>query len=336
MSRRRVVRRGRGGIGLLLAALVVTACSAGTAESTVTSSAQPPAVTSSPSTTIGALPADTTTTTTPWDGPCGRPKAAATSYDHVIWIWMENKDRSAVFDSNKAPFLHGLAEACGTAANYVDHGIHPSLPNYIAATTGATQGVIDDGDPRQHKLSVDNIFRQVRAVGKTSKSYEEAMPANCSLQSSGRYAVKHNPAAYFEGGDDRTACEQDNVPFDQFFSDLARGLPNFVMITPDMCNDMHDCPVATGDKWLSDVVARITESSRYRDGRTALFVVFDESEGVGTTPFVAVAPSIVPGTVADGQLDHYALLAFTEDALGVADHLGKAANAPSMAQAFGL
>jgi phospholipase C len=162
------------------------------------------------------------------------------------------------------------------------------------------------------------------------------MPANCSLQSGGRYAVKHNPAAYFVGGDDRTACEQDNVPFDQFFSDLAGGLPNFAMITPDLCNDTHDCPVSTGDKWLSDVVARITESPTYRDGRTALFVVFDESEGAGTTPFVAVAPSIVPGTVADGQLDHFALLAFTEDALGITDHLGQAADAPSMAQAFGL
>jgi hypothetical protein len=176
----------------------------------------------------------------------------------------------------------------------------------------------------------------VRAIGKTSKSYEESMPANCSLQSSNKYAVKHNPAAYFVGGDDRTACKHDNVPFDQFYTDLAGGLPDFAMITPNICNDMHDCSVAKGDKWLADVVARITSSPTYRDGRTALFVVFDESEGGGTTPFVAVAPAIMPGTVADVQLDHYALLAFTEDALGITDHLGKAADSPGMAKAFGL
>ena len=338
---------------LVLTAILVTACSAGAKGSAVTSTlpesastvvrpsrsttSTEPTTTTTTTTTAATAPATVATPTTiPWVGPCGRPGVAPGTYEHVIWIWMENKDRGAVFDSGKAPFLQSLADACGTASNYIDHGIRPSLPNYIAATSGGTQGVHDDADPQQHKLPVDNIFRQVRAIGKTSKSYEEAMPGNCSLQSTDRYAVKHNPAAYFVGGDDRTACERDNVPFDQFFVDLAGELPAFSMITPDMCNDMHDCPVAAGDQWLADVVSRITSSPTYRQGNTALFIAFDESEGAGTLPFVAVAPSIVPGTVADAQLDHFALLAFTEDALGIADHLGKAADAPSMAQAFGL
>ncbi len=249
---------------------------------------------------------------------------------------MENKDRSKIFDSADAPFLHSLAQACGTASNYVDHGIRPSLPNYLAATSGSTQDVHDDGDPRHHKLRVDNVFRQVRAVGKSSKSYEEGMPGNCTLQSTDRYAVKHNPATYFIGGDDRTACERDDVPFDQFYADLAGDLPAFSMITPDMCNDMHDCSVATGDAWLADVVTRIISSPTYRQGTTVLFIAFDESGGAGNLPFVAVAPSIVPGTDADVQLDHYALLAFTQDALGITDRLGNAADASAMANAFGL
>ena len=249
---------------------------------------------------------------------------------------MENKDRKAVFDSQDAPFMHQLAETCGTAANYVDHGIRPSLPNYIAATSGGTQGVRDDGFPRDHRLRVDNIFRQVRAIGKVSKSYEEAMPDNCSLRSTDRYAVKHNPAAYYVDGDDRAACKQDNVSFDQFFPDLASGLPAFSLITPDTCNDMHDCSVSTGDKWLQDVVSRITASAGYKDGKTAVFIVFDESEGAGTMPFIAIAPSIKPGTTVDTELDHYALLAFTEVALGIDTLLGNAAHANSMADAFGL
>ena len=162
------------------------------------------------------------------------------------------------------------------------------------------------------------------------------MPANCSLQSTSRYAVKHNPAAYFVGGDDRAACERDNVSFDQFLPDLAGGLPAFSLITPDICNDMHDCPVATGDKWLQGVVSAITASPTYREGRTAVFIVFDESEGGGTTPFIAIAPTIVPGTVAGIELDHYALLAFAEDALGITTRLGKAASAASMHDAFAL
>jgi hypothetical protein len=249
---------------------------------------------------------------------------------------MENKNRDDVFDSNAAPFMRGLAESCGTASNYVDHGIHPSLPNYIAATSGGTQGVDDDGAPRTHPLDVDNIFRQVRAIGKVARSYQEAMPGTCALDSTNRYAVKHNPAAYYIGGDDRTACERDDVPLDQFLPDLGDGLADFSLITPDICHDMHDCGVATGDKWLEGVVSAITGDATYREARTAIFIVFDESEGDGSMPFIAIAPSVVPGTVAETVLDHFSLLAFTEDALGITHHLGQAADAPNMAAAFGL
>ena len=249
---------------------------------------------------------------------------------------MENKNQGAVFDSTDAPSMGSLAESCGTAWNYVDHGIHPSLPNYIAATSGGTQGVDDDAGPSEHPLDVDNIFRQVRTIGKVAKSYQENMPANCALESTSHYAVKHNPAAYFVGADDRDACLRDDVGFEQFLPDLENGLPAFSLITPDICNDMHDCSVATGDNWLKEVVSAITSSPTYRDGHTAVFIVFDESQGSGTMPFVAMAPSIDPGTRADVELDHYALLAFTEDALGITTRLGQAVDAPSMADAFGM
>ena len=249
---------------------------------------------------------------------------------------MENKNSAAVLDRREAPFIDQLRTSCGSAARYVDHGIHPSLPNYLAATSGGTQGVSDDGSPATHPLDVDNIFRQVRDIGKSAKSYEEAMPANCSLKSTSRYAVKHNPAAYYVGNEDRTACAHDNVPFDRFLPDLENGLPAYSLITPDICNDMHDCSVAVGDQWLHDVVSAIISSETYIAGRTAVFVVFDESEGGGAMPFIAVAPSIVPGTVVGTELDHYSLLGFTEDALGIVTRLGGAADASSLADAFGI
>ena len=76
--------------------------------------------------------------------------------------------------------------------------------------------------------------------------------------------------------------ERDDVPFDQFAVDLAgpsESFPAFALITPDICNDMHDCPVATGDNWLRTNVEPILSSTLYKAGRTAVFVVFDESEG---------------------------------------------------------
>ena len=317
----------------MLATILLTACATSGGDS----------VGSGPAgTSVPGSPAATTTTgssattSVEWVGPCGRAEAAPSLHDHVIWIWMENKDRGEVFDATTTPFMHTLAASCGSASNYVDHGIRPSLPNYIAATSGGTQGISDDKFPDKHPLTVDNIFRQVRDAGKVSRSYQEAMPANCALQSTAQYAVKHNPAAYYVGGDDRSACDRDNVPFDQFLSDLNGDLPAFSLITPDICHDMHDCPVATGDQWLADLVPKITSSTTYRQGRTAVFIVFDESHGGGTTPFIAVAPTIVPGTVTDVELDHYALLAFAEDALGITTRLGEAATAADMAGEFGL
>ena len=251
---------------------------------------------------------------------------------------MENKNHATVLDSSgESPFMDDLAAACATASDYVDRGIHPSLPNYIAATSGDNQGIADDDPPSKHPLDVDNIFRQVRDSGRSARSYEEAMPGKCVLDSAGKYAVKHNPAAYYVGADDRQACQRDDVPFDQFGADLAgpgETFPAFAFITPDICNDMHDCSVTTGDNWLRANVEPILSSALYRAGRTAVFVVFDESEGGGTIPFIAIAPSIEPGTVATTTLDHFSLLRFTENALGIDEHLGRAADAAPLRAAI--
>ena len=88
----------------------------------------------------------------------------------------------------------------------------PSLPNYLGATSGDTGGITDDGGPAIHPQHGDNLFRQVRVSGATVRSYVESMPANCAVAPQGRYAVKHNPAAYYTSGDDRHACAADDVP----------------------------------------------------------------------------------------------------------------------------
>ncbi len=269
--------------------------------------------------------------------PCGRGTATPARYDHVIWVWMENQNTAAIADSNKAPYLASVAAACASATKYVDHGLHPSLPNYVAATSGDPQGVTDDRPPSAHPLVADNIFRQVRSSGRRAVSYEESMAGTCALTSTQLYAVKHNPAAYFAEPDDRSACQLDDVPFEQFDRDLTAGdLPAFSLITPNICNDMHSCPIATGDQWLQHTIDAITTGATYAQGRTIVFIMFDESEGSGTMPFFAIAPGIRPGTRATAELDHYAVLAFTEDALALGTHLGHAAGAADLATALGL
>jgi hypothetical protein len=326
-------------IALLLVASACSSSTTGPAPTTV-----PIATTATPTTapteTIAPTSLVTTlvqpTTTIPefpsGDRPCGTLAEPPATYDHVIWIWMENHSAAQVIGRPDAPFVTDLAAKCATANDYRSVG-KPSLPNYIGATSGDTWGITDDAGPATHRLTVDNLFRQVRAAGGTAISYQDAMPANCVLGGRSTYAVKHNPAAYYAGGDDRSACITDDVPFaPNFLNAMSSGtLPTFSFVTPDLCNDTHDCPVATGDNWLSGVLSVLLDMPVYHAGRTAIFLVWDEDAPM---PFVAITPSVHPGTVLTQTVDHYALLRTTEEMLGITTYLGKAATASSMRPAL--
>jgi hypothetical protein len=268
--------------------------------------------------------------------PCGTADAPPTRYEHIVWIWMENHPETEIRDSPQAPYLNRLIRECATASNYAAVG-SPSLPNYVGATAGSTFGIKDDADPRSHPLEADNLFRQVRSNGGTAKSYEESMPTNCSLEGSGRYAVKHNPEAYFTDAADRAACARDNVPLGEISQgelsdDLARDtLPTFAFITPDLCNDTHDCPIATGDKWLAQWMPAILGSRAYMSATMAVIVVYDEPAPM---PNVFIAPSVVPGTTTPDSFNHYSLLRATEEMLGIDLFLGAAQSSSGLRNAI--
>ncbi len=72
-------------------------------------------------------------------GPCGT-AAAPPAYRHVIWIWMENHSYSDIIGNTaQAPYINSLASSCGVATDY-HNTTHPSLPNYLAATSGLSHG----------------------------------------------------------------------------------------------------------------------------------------------------------------------------------------------------
>jgi len=250
---------------------------------------------------------------------------------------MENHSYSQIIGSSAAPYINSLASGCGLATNYTAV-THPSLPNYIAATSGGTQGITDDNPPSSHPLAVNSIFQQAGSAG----SYEESMPSNCDLTSSGTYAVKHNPEAYYTGI--RTACAADNVPMGTtssgaFASALSSGtLPKFSFVTPNLCDDMHDCSVQTGDAWLQSWVPKITASASYQAGNTVIFITWDEddSSSGNHVATLVISPYTTPGTQSSTAFTHYSLLRTTEQLLGITTFLGNAASAASMRTAFGL
>jgi phosphatidylinositol-3-phosphatase len=256
---------------------------------------------------------------------CGT-TTTAPSWQHVVWIVMENKSYDDIVGNSSAPFENQLAADCGLATDY--HGVtHPSLPNYIAMTSGSTQGIADDGPPSAHELTSPSIFSQLDADW---KSLQESMPTRCDLTNSGQYAVKHNPAAYYTNI--RSACEIQDVPLTT--ADISA---RFTLVTPNLCNDMHNCAVSVGDQWLSVFIPKVLESSQYAAGNTAVFLTFDEddrSSGNHVATFV-IAPTVAGGTRSATPFTHYSLLRTTEEMLGLAP-LGDAASAGSMRSAFGL
>jgi hypothetical protein len=134
--------------------------------------------------------------------------------------------------------------------------------------------------------------------------------AGC-LRSPYPYALKHNPFAYYGG-----SCPQNVVALDALDADLARDTPSFVWITPGLCHDGHDCPLADSGVWLEDLVGRIVSSAAWRD-RGALFIVWDEGDGRSTVvPLIVAAPGLESRRV-DASYDHYSLLAAIEDVFGL-------------------
>jgi phosphatidylinositol-3-phosphatase len=265
-------------------------------------------------------------------GPCGGSTARITK---VLWVWMENKNYSSVIGSSSAPYENRLAARCGLATNY--HAIrHPSLPNYLAATSGSTHGITTDCSPTNCPISGKSIFGQ-----SSSGSYEESMKSNCQLSNSYPYAYRHNPQVYYTA--ERPHCNAANVPMGTVSSGNLRSALNagtlrrFSFVTPNVCNDTHDCSVATGDAYLKSLLPVIFASPDYTSGRLLVVLTWDENAGRSgnRVPAIVASRRTPAGTVSGARFTHYSLLKATEKLLGL-PLLRNAASARSMRAAFGL
>jgi hypothetical protein len=259
----------------------------------------------------------TTTTTTTGGG---------SRYTHVVWIVMENHSYSQIIGSSSAPYINSLAKTYGNAAEMYGES-HPSLPNYIAMTSGGTQGITDDNGPSAHPLSVPSIFSQ---LGTGARSLEESMPSNCDKSSSGNYAVRHNPEAYYINLNG--ACSANDVPLGSTPNISAK----FTFITPNLCDDMHNCSVATGDTWLKGFVPKLLATSQYTSGTTVIFLTWDEDNGSSGNhiPTIVISPT-TKAISSSTKFTHYSMLRTTEEILGL-PRIGAAQTANDMLSAFNL
>jgi phosphatidylinositol-3-phosphatase len=222
---------------------------------------------------------------------------------------------------------------------------------------------------------VKTLPDQLEAAGLTWRGYMEDMGKNPRREAptcghpqigardhtlfataSDKYAAKHNPFVYFHTIiDDQARCDAHVVNLDTLPKDLQSSAttPNFVFITPNLCNDGHDPDCIDGtpggypaiNAFLRRWVPLITASPAFKqDG--LLVITFDESEGYGPEGSTACCgerplPSarrppgvlgpgggrigavllskfIQPGTVSTVPYNHYSLLRTIEDIF----HLG--------------
>jgi acid phosphatase len=246
------------------------------------------------------------------------PRQAVPRPDHVVVVVEENEDASAIVGSADAPYLTSLA---GQGANFTDaHAeTHPSQPNYLALFSGDQQGVTDDRCLAP--IPAPNLGSELLAAGKSFVGYSEDLPqAGFTGCRSGRYAQKHSPWAAFS-----TVPAAANQPWTAWPADFGQ-LPDLAMVTPNLCNDMHDCGVAAGDRWLKDNLAGYANWALTHN--SWLIVTWDEASGSAPDNSIAtmiVGAGIRPGPVSD-RIDHYSLLRTISDAFGVRP-LGRSAAA---------
>ena len=246
-------------------------------------------------------------------GAAPRPVSA---FRHAVVIVFENKPRGAVLGNRAAPAFNALARRAAVLRGY--RGVaHPSLPNYLALVSGSTHGI--RSDCTSCVVKGPSLADALEAKGLTWKTYAEGLPrAGWTGPHLGRYAKKHVPFLYFGSVLANARWRRDVVPLTQF---SARRLPDFALVVPDLCHDMHDCSVAVGDAWLKRFVPPLL-----RVEGTAVFVVFDEAYDAGNgVPALALGPLVRPGSRFAPPMTHYSLLRTVEDGLGL-PRLGRSAH----------
>ncbi len=258
------------------------------------------------------------------------------TYDHVFVIVMENHSYNEIIGSSAAPYINGLLTSGAVARNYYAVS-HPSLPNYLALTGGSTYNITSDCTTCW--VSASNLGDSLEAGGSTWKSYEESMPSACYVGDSYPYAQKHDPFIYFN--DIRTnssRCQSHIVPYSRLATDLgsASTTPNFAFITPNMCNDMHDCSIGTGDSWLKQQVPSILGSPAFTVQHSLLALTWDEDDSSGTNKVATIflGYNVNAGLGSSVSYNHYSLLRTIEAARGTSTLTSNDSNAAAMVDMF--
>jgi acid phosphatase len=251
--------------------------------------------------------------------------ATIPTLDHVVVVVFENHGAPQVIGSSSAPYINSLAAGGANMTNFFAE-THPSQPNYFAMFSGSTQGVTDDTcPPPKSPYSTANLAKEITTVGRTWGSYNEGLPAQGSTactSSAGKYARKHNPWFSFSN-----VAASTGHTFAQWPTDFTT-LPTVSFVVPNLCNDMHDCSVGTGDTWLKSKLGSYATWAKTHN--SALIVTFDEdNSSYGNKIATIFYGAHVKTGAYSTQYNHYNTLRTIEDMYGTT-HAGNAGSAAAI------
>jgi acid phosphatase len=243
-----------------------------------------------------------------------RSTASAYTTKFVQLVIFENEGYGEIVGNSQAPYITSLAKKWANMTQSYAVA-HPSQPNYLALFSGSTQGVTSDDCP--YTFHAPNLGEQLIKAGMKFTGYAESMPSNgftgCyadpdNLPSGYLYFRKHVPWPNFP-----------NVPAADsivYPGPLKSVSSQFTWITPNMCDDMHDCSVAMGDSWASKNLPDLIAWDKANDG--VLILTFDEDDGSeGNHITTILAGNVNPGQYSQ-QITHYNVLRTIEAIFGLA------------------
>jgi hypothetical protein len=254
----------------------------------------------------------------------------------VIVVLLENAEYDEVIGSSSSPYVNALARRYGLMTQSFAIR-HPSLPNYLALTSGSTHGI--DSDCTDCSIAGANIADQLESAGRSWGAYLEDWPSSSSKPSpcfegaqSGGYAKKHNPFAYYTDISRSPARCRHVQGFAQLAGELRAGrLPEYVWISPNLCDDGHDCGEHSADEFLARSVPALLRALGPRG-----FLVLQWDEGTsdrgccgvaagGHIATIVAGPQVRHSARSAAAIDQYGVLGSIEEAFGLAP-LGGAAD----------
>ena len=278
-----------------------------------------------------------TLTETPTEAPTftATPAPLVPDFAHIIVVVFENKEFGTVIGSPKMPYFNVLAQTYTLLTQYYAP-VHPSLPNYLAMMGGDTFGITSDcEDCFVNAPSLPDLIEQ---SGRTWRAYQEDMPAPCFIGDTKTYVQKHDPFIYFDPIRlDTARCQRSIVPLTQMDADLASGsFPNFAFVTPNICNDAHDCGIEIADTWLKTFMNKMVTVMDAAGSSYLIVVTWDEGQGKlsccglpelagGRIATILVSPQVKRGFQDDTPYTHYSLLKTIAEAWKL-PYLGHAAD----------